>query len=301
MLTKKQICDLKRIVHGNLETKVSLKNHTSFRIGGVADVIIYPSEITELIDAILYLNKIKCKYFCFGLGTNLLVCDNDVKDIVIIKLGRNFNHITVDENKIIAYSGASVNSICMKALNAELTGMEDAFGIPGSIGGAVLMNAGAYNFECKNVVKRVVAIVNNKIQVFTDCNFSYRHSIFQDLKNVIILQVELELNKGNKDTIKSRMDEIMLKRKTTQPLEFASAGSIFKRKDNIIVSKEIENMGLKGTKIGGAMISTKHAGFIVNVGNAKCKDVIELINIVKDKFKKEKNIELEEEIKYLGD
>lgn len=301
MLSKKQILILKKIVHGNLETNVSMKNHTTFRIGGNASVVIFPSEISDLIEAILYLNKIKCKYYCFGLGSNLLVSDNNICDTVLIKLGRNFNHVTVDKNKIIAYSGASLNSLCMHALNAELTGLEDAFGIPGSIGGAVLMNAGAYNFETKNVVSRVVALINNKIQVFTEFNFSYRHSVFQELENVLILQVELTLKRGNKANIKSRMDEIMNLRKTTQPLDFPSAGSVFKRINGIVVSYEIDKMGLKGKSIGGALISTKHAGFIVNTGKAKCQDVKDLINLVKEKFKKEKNIELKEEIKYLGD
>ncbi len=300
MLSKKQINDLKKIVHGNLETDVSLKNHTSFRIGGNAKVVLFPTEITEIIESVVYLNKHKIKYYVFGLGTNMLVTDGDI-DYVIIKLGRNFNHITVDENKIIAYSGASINAVCMNALNHSLIGLEDAFGIPGTIGGAVIMNASAYTFETKNVVKQVVALINNKIEIIKDFGFEYRHSKFQEMENVIILQVELELSGGIYEDIKNRMNEVLSLRKTNQPLNFPSAGSVFKRKDDLIVSLEIDRLGLKGLRIGGAQISEKHAGFIVNCGNAKCVDVLNLVDLIKQKFKEKHNVELDLEIKYLGE
>lgn len=300
MLSKKQINDLKKIVHGNLETDVSLKNHTSFQIGGKAKVILFPTEINEIIESIAYLNKYKIKYYVFGLGTNMLVSDNNI-DYVIIKLGRNFNHITVDENKIIAYSGASINAVCMNALNNNLTGLEDAFGIPGTIGGAVIMNASAYSFETKNVVRQVVALIGNKIEIIKDFDFKYRYSKFQEMENVVILQVEIELNGGVYEEIKTRMNEVLNLRKTNQPLNYPSAGSVFKRKNDLIVSLEIEKLGLKGFKVGGAQISEKHAGFIVNCGNAKCEDVLNLVELIKQKFKEKHNVELDLEIKYLGE
>ena len=144
MVNTKHLINLKKIVHGDVETNVSMKNHTSFRIGGKASIVLYPREMTDLIEAIRYLKKYKIRYEVFGLGTNILVADHDI-DYVLIKLGSNFNHVTVMDNKIIAYSGASLNSICMAAYNNGLTGLEDAFGIPGSIGGAVYMNASAYD------------------------------------------------------------------------------------------------------------------------------------------------------------
>lgn len=300
MLSKKHLHSLRKIVHGNLELNVSMKNHTSFRIGGKASVILYPSEMTDLIESINYLTKHKIKYYVFGLGTNLLVTDNNL-DYVLIKLGSNFNHIFVENNTVIAYSGASINSICMMAYNNELSGLEDAFGIPGTIGGAVLMNASAYNYVTSNVVSNVVALVNGKLKVFDKFKFDYRYSMFQDMENCTILQVELKLSKGNKSQIYKQMQDTMERRKSTQPLDKPSAGSVFKRCNNLIVSESIDKLGLKGLSVGGAMVSTKHAGFIVNTGNATSNDVKQLISKIKQKFKKQYNVNLTEEIKYLGD
>lgn len=300
MLSNNHIRSLKKLVHGNIELDVSMKNHTSFRIGGNAKVILFPRELTDLIEAIRYMEKYKIKYYVFGLGTNLLVGDQDI-DFVLIKLGSNFNHVSVTENTITAYSGASINNICMQAYNNSLSGIEDAFGIPGSIGGAVLMNAGAFNFQTSDIVSMVVALVDGKIRVYDNISFGYRYSMFQDFDNIAILQVELRLNKGNKDEIYARMQEIMNKRKDTQPLDKPSAGSVFKRCNELVVSKIIDELGLKGKSVGGAMVSTKHAGFIVNTGNATSLDVKQLISEIKEIVYQKYNVKLIEEIKYLGD
>ena len=300
MVFNKHLINLRKIVHGNLETNVSMKNHTSFRIGGNASVILYPSELTDLLESINYLTKHKIKYYVFGLGTNLLVTDSNL-DYVLIKLGRNFNHISVMEDKIIAYSGASVNSICMLAYNNALSGMEGLFGIPGTIGGAVLMNAGAFNYCTADVVTTVVALVDGKLKVFDNIKFDYRYSMFQDIDNCVILQVELKLNFADKAQIKEKMDSVMEQRKQTQPLDKPSAGSVFKRCEGVVVSKKIDELGLKGLTVGGAMVSEKHAGFIVNNRNASCKDVKQLINIIKQKFEQQCNVKLTDEIKYLGE
>lgn len=300
MLSTNHIRSLKKLVHGNIELDVSMKNHTSFRIGGNAKVILFPRELTDLIEAIRYMEKYKIKYYVFGLGTNLLVGDQDI-DFVLIKLGSNFNHVSVTENTITAYSGASINNICMQAYNNGLSGMEDAFGIPGSIGGAVLMNAGAFDFQTSDIVSMVVALVDGKIRVYDNISFGYRYSMFQDFDNIVILQVELRLNKGNKDEIYARMQEIMNRRKYTQPLDKPSAGCVFKRCNELVVSKTIDELGLKGKSVGGAMVSTKHAGFIVNIGNATSLDVKQLISEIKEIVYQKYNVKLIEEIKYLGD
>lgn len=300
MLNTKHLSNLKKIVHGDIEQNVSMKNHTSFRIGGKASVVLYPREMTDLIEAINYLKKYKIRYYVFGLGTNLLVTDNDL-DYVIIKLGGNFNHISVQDDTIIAYSGASLNSICMSSYNNELTGLEEAFGIPGTIGGGVLMNAGAFDFETSKIVTLVVALVDGKLRVFDNIDFGYRYSMFQDMSDVVILQVEMKLSKGTKSDIYARMQEVMRYRREHQPLDKPSAGSVFKRCDGIIVSKAIDDMGYKGKSVGGAMISPKHAGFIVNTGNATSTEVLRLIEDIKIEFENNYNIKLVEEIRYLGD
>ena len=300
MLSIKHLTNLKKILHGDIETNVLMKNHTTFRIGGMVDAVIYPREMTDLVEAVRYMRKYKIRYEVFGLGTNLLVTDNDM-GYVLIKLGSNFNHVTAMGNKIIAYSGASLNSICMVAYNNSLSGLEDAFGIPGSIGGAVYMNASAYNYETRNVVTTVVALVDGKLKVYEDIPFDYRYSVFQDMTNVIILQVELTLDIGNKQDIYTRMQEIIRKRKDTQPLDKPSAGSVFRRCDDIIVSRAIEDMGYKGKCVGGAMVSPKHAGFIVNMGNATAQNVLELIEDIEIEFEKKYNKKLIREIRYIGE
>lgn len=300
MLNTKHLNNLKKIVHGDIEYNVSMKNHTSFRIGGIARVVLYPREMTDLVDAINYLRRHNIRYFVFGLGTNLLVTDRNI-DFVLIKLGSNFNHVTVNENTIIAYAGASVNSVCMAAYNNSLTGLEDAFGIPGSIGGAVYMNASAYEYETANVVSLVVALVDGKLKVYDSIEFGYRYSMFQDMGDAIILQVELKLNSGEKADIHQRMQDTMRNRVDNQPLDKPSAGSVFRRCNDIIVSKAIDDMGMKGTSVGGAMISPKHAGFIVNTGNATCDDVQELIQNIQTKFEDTYGAKLDTEIKYLGE
>ena len=300
MLNNRLFNQVKKIVKCNIEKNVSLKNHTTFRIGGNADIILYPTDMTELVDVMLFLKKHRIKYFIFGLGSNILVSDNGF-DGVAIKLGRNFNRITVDEDKIIAFAGASLNSICMSAYNHGLTGLEDAFGIPGTIGGAVIMNAGAYQYETKNVVTSVLALVHNKIEYMTEFDFGHRKSVFQCLDDFVILEFEIQLKQGNKKEIYSRMNEILNRRKENQPLNFPSAGSIFKRCEDIVVSLEIDKMGLKGKRLGKAEISTKHAGFIVNRGGASAKDVKDLIQYVKDEFEEKHHVKLQEEIKYIGE
>ena len=300
MVNSKHIHNLKKLVHGDIETNVSMKNHTSFRIGGKASVVLYPREMTDLVECIRYMKKYKIRYEVFGLGTNILVTDNDI-EYVLIKLGSNFNHVTVMDNKILAYSGASLNSICMAAYNNSLSGLEDAFGIPGSIGGAVYMNAGAYTYETSNVVSTVVALVDGKLKVYENIDFSYRYSPFQDINDAIILQVELSLAVGNKQDIYNKMKSTMQKRKDSQPIDKPSAGSVYRRCGDIIVSKSIEDMGYKGKAKGGAMISPKHAGFIVNTGNAKATDVLDLMADIEREFEKKYNKKLTREIRYIGE
>lgn len=300
MLSTKHLNNLKKILHGDVETNVCMKNHTTFRIGGVADLVLYPREMTDLVEAVRYMRKYNIRYEVFGLGSNLLVTDNNM-GYVLIKMGTNFNHISVMGNKIIAYAGASLNSICMAAYNNSLTGIEDGFGIPGSIGGAVYMNASAYTYETSKVVSTVVAIVDGKLKVYDNIAFDYRYSPFQDMTDVIILQVELSLATGNKQDIYNRMQNILSNRKSTQPLDKPSAGCVFKRCGDIIVSRAIEDMGYKGKSCGGAMVSPKHAGFIVNMGNATANDVLDLMQEIELDFENKYDKKLIREIKYIGE
>jgi UDP-N-acetylmuramate dehydrogenase len=208
-----------------------------------------------------------------------------------------------DEDKLKCGAGASVSSVCRYALDNSLSGLEFAWGIPGSAGGAVYMNAGAYGGEVRDIFQSAMCI-DDKGQESTfnenECGFSYRHSVFQE-NNMIITEAVLRLHKGDKKTISSKMDELLERRKTKQPLELPSAGSTFKRPAGGYAAALIDECGLKGTKVGGASVSTKHTGFIVNDGDASCTDVLELINVIRKRVKEYKGIDLECEVKIIGE
>lgn len=282
------------VKQGKVLKNEPLKNHTSFHIGGKAKYFIIPNTCEELVELILYLNEINYKYYILGNGTNVLASDNGY-DGIIIKLTQ-LNQIRKYNNYVQVFAGVGLNQLCLFCKENNISGMEDAYGIPGTVGGAVIMNASAYNFEMSNVVAGVLALSNGKIKYFSnaDCGFEYRKSVF---KKDIILSVDLKLNKGECD--EKRMEYIMEMRKTFQPLNYPSAGSVFKRCDGVIVSKLLDDLGLKGRQVGGAKVSEKHAGFIINYNNATALDVKTLIKEIKSIVKEKNNIVLEEEIKYL--
>ena len=278
-----------------------MKKHTTFKIGGNADILILPYTLEQIIECIQICEQNNIEYYVIGNGSNLLVSDKGFRG-VIIKLFKNFNKIDLDKNIIKVQSGATLSAIAKKAYDNSLKGFEFASGIPGTIGGGVCMNAGAYGGELKDVIKQVTVLEDNKVTILNnkECEFEYRNS--KILKNkLIVLDVSIELEQGNKDEILAKMKENNKIRNEKQPVEYPSAGSTFKRPPNNFAGKLIMEAGLAGKTIGGACISKKHCGFIINNGNATCKDVLELADFackqVKDKF----NINLEKEIRVIGE
>lgn len=284
---------LKKIVkNGKVLKNEPLKNHTSFRIGGKAKFVVMPSSFEELINLLMYLNQKNVKYYVLGNGTNVLASDNGFKGVVI-KLTL-LNQIRLYKTYLQVFCGASLSAVCLFLKQHDLGGFEDAFGIPGTIGGAVKMNASAYNFETGKLVLGVLAIVDGNVKYLNhdECGFGYRKSMF---KNAIILSVDFAITKGCNA---KRMEEVIALRKTFQPLNLPSAGSVFKRADGVPVSKMLDELGFKGKSVGGAKVSEKHAGFIVNFNNATEHDVKKLIAEIKAEVYKTKGIILEEEIKF---
>lgn len=284
---------LKKIVkNGKVLKNEPLKNHTSFRIGGKAKFVVMPSSFEELINLLMYLNQKNVKYYVLGNGTNVLASDNGFRGVVI-KLTL-LNQIRLYKTYLQVFCGASLSAVCLFLRQHDLGGFEDAFGIPGTIGGAVKMNASAYNFETGKLVLGVLAIVDGNVKYLNhdECGFGYRKSMF---KNAIILSVDFAITKGCNA---KRMEEVIALRKTFQPLNLPSAGSVFKRADGVPVSKMLDELGFKGKSVGGAKVSEKHAGFIVNFNNATEHDVKKLIAEIKAEVYKTKGIILEEEIKF---
>ncbi len=286
---------------GKLYLNEPMKRHTSFKIGGPADVLVVPNNRKELLEAISLLKRENIPFFILGNGTNLLVSEKGIRGVVI-KLS-SLRNVIVEGNRIIAEAGAPLSYIANVALVHELAGFEFASGIPGTLGGAIVMNAGAYGPEMKDVVEKVevldgegnILILSNE-----EMNFSYRHSIIQE-KDWIVLRAWLSLTKGKYEEIKSKMEELNAKRKEKQPLEYPSAGSTFKRPPGYYAGKLIEEAGLKGYSIGGAKVSEKHSGFIINTGNATFYDVLNLIEHIQKVVKEKFGVELVPEIKIVGE
>lgn len=281
-----------------------MKNHTTFKIGGPAEVLIKIDNIEDLKETLKFAKLNNKPITIIGNGSNVLVTDKGIKGItVIIKI----ENLKIEEKgkTIILQVGAGeklakLAGICMQK---EIAGLEELSGIPGTIGGAVRMNAGAHGKEMKDIVKSIKCIDyqgDEKIFTNEEAEFEYRSSIFKNRK-YIITEVELLLEKGNKEQIKSKMEEYRNYRKQKQPIEFPSAGSTFKRGEDFITAKLIEDAGLKGYKIGDAEVSTKHSGFIINKGNAKSDDVLELVKYVNEKVKQRFNKEIELEIEVFGE
>ncbi len=281
-----------------------MKNHTSFRIGGNADYFLIIKKEEELQQILKECKKANKQIFIIGNGTNLLVTDKGIRGVVI-KLELDFVTLTQKENEffITVGSGYSLSKLSKFALDNELEGFEFACGIPGTIGGAIRMNAGAYGGEMKDVVisTRYMDYNGNINEMnLEEHEFSYRNSIFSK-KEFIILSTVIKLKKGNKEVIKNKILENNKNRVQKQPLEFPNAGSTFKRKNDICTSKLIDESGLKGYMIGDACVSTKHAGFLVNKGNATFKDMNELIKYVQKTILEKYNVEIELEVLVVGE
>ena len=277
-----------------------MKNHTSFKIGGAADEFCTVSSEDEIIELINYAKAKDMPYFIMGNGSNLLVSDKGIRGLVI-QISGKFSDFEISENIIKAESGVLLSSLAKAAQKNGLSGMEFASGIPGTLGGAVYMNAGAYGGEMSSIVKSVTYLKDGEIKKIEDgFGFGYRKSLFADL-GAVILEAELELERGNPEEIKARMEDYKIRRTEKQPLNMPSAGSVFKRPKGYFAGGLIEEAGLKGFKIGGAVVSEKHAGFIVNTGSATAGDVLSLIEHIQKTVKEKFNVELETEVKIVGE
>ena len=280
-----------------------LKNHTTFQIGGKCIALIEPKKVEDIIKAIKICRENNLKFFVIGNGSNLLVPDDGYNG-VIIKIKSEFSNIQVEGECLIAHSGAKLSEVYTVAYENSLTGFEFASGIPGTIGGAIFMNAGAYGGEIKDIVESVEVLELDNYEVKElkneELEFSYRKSIIQR-KNYIVLTIKLKLKKGNKEEINAVYEDLRKKRNSKQPLNFGSAGSTFKRPEGHFASKLIEDAGLKGYHINDAWVSEKHSGFIVNKGNASYKEVMELIEYVQKVVFEKFEVKLETEVRILKD
>ncbi|MCR5507868.1 MAG: UDP-N-acetylmuramate dehydrogenase [Lachnospiraceae bacterium] len=294
---------LKDILYqGDLKTDEPMRLHTSFKTGGPADAFIMPRTDEQIIECIKVLRAEKEKYFIMGNGTNLLVSDAGYRGCVI-QLFKNYGQVSVFGTNITAKAGAPLIKVCGEANKNSLSGLEFACGIPGTVGGAVTMNAGAYGSEMVKVV-RIVRVYDLKYMMkceyaSSEMNFRYRHSLIKE-EPLIVLEVEMELQKGDPETIQRRIDSIKSERAAKQPLDYPSAGSTFKRPEGHYAGKLIEDAGLKGHSIGGAMISDKHAGFIINKGNATSTDILKLMIETQKTVFNRFHVKLEPEICFLG-
>ena len=286
-----------------IKTNEPMKNHTSFKIGGPAEIYIKITSIEELQKVLEFAKKENIKITILGNGSNVLVSDKGIKGIVIKTNLKDINIENKDSENIevTVNDAVPIGFLAQKFLKEEIAGFEELSGIPGTIGGAILMNAGAHGKEIKDIVTEVTAMdYNGRIFNFTneEAEFTYRHSKFSN-GEYIILQAKMLLQKGSKEEIKAKMDEYAQYRKEKQPIEYPSAGSTFKRGTDFITAKLIDEAGLKGYSIGGAKVSEKHAGFIINTGDATAKDVLDLARYVTDKVYEKFGKKIEFEIKIL--
>lgn len=279
-----------------------MKKHTTFRIGGVADYFVTPCSILEVREVIKLCRQENVPYYLMGNGSNLLVSDEGYRG-VIVQLYDKFNQVEWNENKAVVMAGCLLSSFGNEAARRSLTGFEFATGIPGTMGGAVTMNAGAYGGEMKDCLLRVRMMDQNGRDRWYDkeeLQLGYRTSIAAT-ENLVVLEAEIELVKGDPTAIKNKLSELSLARRSKQPLEYPSAGSTFKRPEGYFAGQLIQDAGFKGMVHGGAMVSDKHSGFVINKDNATAKDVLELIQMVQEGVFRQFGVHLEMEVKKLGD
>ena len=286
-----------------LTAKEPLRLHTTFKIGGPADRYVVVETERELRELLKAASASALPVLVLGKGSNLLVSDLGIRGVVAELAGEFKKVRRLEGNRIAAGSAASLAAVCRFAREQALSGLEFAWGIPGSAGGAAYMNAGAYGGEMKDIVQRVRHVSHTGDM--RDCgpeelDFSYRHSRYTGTDDVIT-EIEYQLEPGNESEISAKMEDLMNRRKTKQPYEMPSAGSVFKRPEGYFAGTLIEECGLKGLAVGGAQVSPKHAGFIVNTGNATCADVLELIRQIKARVLEEKGVALECEVRVTGE
>ena len=279
-----------------------MSRHTTFRVGGPADFFVTPKAKEEVRDVIRICKEAGMPYYIIGNGSNLLVSDAGYRG-VIVQIYKEMNEVKVEGDLVKAQAGALLSGIAAKALGAELSGFEFAAGIPGTIGGACVMNAGAYGGEMKDVLESVTVLTGEgKIIELgrNELELGYRTSVIAK-KGYIVLGAVLKLERGDGEKIKTYMDELKEKRVTKQPLEYPSAGSTFKRPEGYFAGKLIEDAGLRGFQVGGAQVSEKHCGFVINRNHATAADIMELMRQVQIRVKENSGVDLEPEVKRLGD
>ena len=284
-----------------LSSDTRISDHSTFRIGGVAALAAFPKSTDEIISVIRAAKNTETNFITVGNGSNILFSDSGYDGLVIIT--GNCNAFSVDRNTVTADCGASFTRLSITARDSSLSGLEFAYGIPGTVGGAVYMNAGAYGGEVSEHLASVTVYddVTDTVSKYSkaDCKFGYRTSIFAKNQNLTVLSASFELDFGVKDEVHAKMSENMKSRREKQPLEFPNAGSTFKRPEGLFAAKLIDDAGLKGVRIGGAEVSEKHAGFVINRGNATSDDVLHLIEHIKSEVYKKFGVMLECEIKII--
>lgn len=302
--TKEQLASLCKEKEIPVLWEEPMKHYTSFQIGGPASAVCIPKNREQLSCLLSFLRKMQINHWFVGNGSNLLISDEGLKGVVIL-LDSDFDGEILISNAVLeAPAGKKLSSVCAAACRAELTGLEFAWGIPGSVGGAVYMNAGAYGGEMKDRLIWVEYLdLDGNIQRVPaeKLNLSYRHSCFMEQKyqGVCIIKAAFSLEKGEQAAIQAEMDRIIGQRKEKQPLDLPSAGSTFKRPQGAYAAQLIDQCGLRGFSVGGAQVSTKHTGFVVNIGGATCQDVLELARQVKECVKEKTGFELEMEVRLL--
>lgn len=286
------VAELKKLKCGKIYEDVDLKKITSYKLKGKAKCVIIPNDQKGLINLFDYIKKKKLKYKIIGGGSNLIF-DGDY-DGILIRLDK-FDHLKIEDTKIVVGAGYNLIRLALKCARNSLTGLEFATGIPGTVGGAIVNNAGAYKSDMGYIVEEVLVITPEleiKKLYNRDLNFHYRTSFFKENKDYIILQATIVLKRGKKDAIMAVIEDRKKRRIMSQPLDFPSAGSVFRNPVNNFAGKLIEDIGYKGKNEGGAKVSEKHANFIINTGDATGKDIIKLIEEIKEKVKKEYDIDL---------
>ena len=279
-----------------------MKRITSFRIGGPCDMVVYPADAEAFVFALNKAKEMNIPYAVVGNGSNTLASDKGFRGVIFVTT--DMRKVEIDGEFLTAGCGCLLGSVGTNASNVGLTGAEFANGIPGTVGGAVYMNAGAYGGQMADIVYSTTCYDIDSGEIIKLDNgahkFDYRHSVLME-KNYIALSTTLKLEKGDSDAIKAKMNELLKARREKQPLEFPSAGSTFKRPTGYFAGKLIEDAGLKGVSVGGAMVSPKHAGFVINADNATCEDVLALVDVIKTKVFDMFGVELECEIRFLGE
>ncbi|WP_169747292.1 UDP-N-acetylmuramate dehydrogenase [Clostridium aceticum] len=279
-----------------------MKKHTSFKIGGPADILLMPQKVEEIQQAIALCKAEGAEYFVMGNGSNLLVRDKGMRKVVI-KIAEKFNDVTISEKGVVAQAGILLSTLSKRVLQKSLKGFEFASGIPGTLGGAITMNAGAYGGEMKDVVERC-KVLDQEGEVldlsFEELELGYRSSIIQK-KNYIVLEVTMKFEEGKYEDIKAITDDLTQKRTTKQPLHLPSAGSTFKRPPGYFAGKLIQDAGLKGARVGDAQVSDLHSGFIVNIGQATAADVLNLMALIQKKVFEQFAVELQPEVRIVGE